>query len=190
MTDIFVAGEGAGEIGRWVEPKERRATSQRTNGVLFELYSRKRADGSVIDGKAWSKIPKYRAGGHATADQRTLRQLAVIAEEAGADTLLWARDSDHDSSRALELCATHDDLRAQHASTLEIIGGVVEPCLEAWIVGLKGIHQSPEALSVPRLEQLAKDNDVDREEAMVAVVREAELRTSNLPSLKRWLDQF
>ena len=190
MTDIFVAGEGAGEIGRWVEPRERRETSQRTDGVLFEIYSRKRADGCVIDGVAWSKIPKYRAGGHATADQRTLRKLAVIAEEAGADTFLWARDSDHDASRVRALSKEHDDLRAKHAPALEIIGGVVEPCLEAWIVGLKGLHPNPEELSVPRLWQMAKDNGVEREEAMVAVVREAELSSGTVPSLKRWLDQF
>ncbi len=114
----------------------------------------------------------------------------MLAEEAGADVLLWARDSDRSSERVRTLTATHDELKRENADSLEIIGGVVEPCLEAWIVGLKGLHKSPEALSVPKLWELAKDNNLASEEAMVELVRSCDLETENLPSLTRWLTQL
>lgn len=190
MTDLFVAGEGAGEIGRWVEMKERRSTSIRTDGVLFELYARKRSGGVVVDGIAWRLIPKYRAGGHLTEDQKSLKKLVVLAEEAGADVLLWARDSDRDPRRAKTLTATHHELRGEDGRSLEIVGGVAEPCLEAWIVGLKGLHRTPEKLSVPRLEEIAKENNLDGEGQMVELVRQCELDTKSVPSLERWLEQL
>jgi hypothetical protein len=190
MKRLFVAGEGACELGRWGEAPEYRAESKRTDGVLAALYWRAGREGVVVEGKRWKDVRKYRAGGHATAEQRTLRALALEAREAGADVLLWVRDTDHDEDRGKQLRTAHEELRDQHADELEIVGWPAVPAIEAWILAIAGDINAPEELSVPRLKQLAEERSLAGERQMVDLIAEREIRTSRSPSLMNWLAQL
>ena len=109
---VFVCGEGVVEIGKWAESIEYRATSKRSDGVLFALYGK--ADAMVVDGIAWKNIKKFRSGGHASADQRALRAALLSAIESGAEVFLWVRDSDGIDSKTKELNETNDQLKLEN----------------------------------------------------------------------------
>lgn len=187
---VYLAGEGEHELGKWAQSVEYGDASTRTDGVLFALFCRAGRDGRVVAGKRWRGIRKYRSGGHASAEQRVLRQLAVEAEEQGADVLLWTRDTDHDAERASQLKSTHEEIKATFAGALEIIGEPANPCIEAWIIAIAGHHRTPETLSVPKLAELAATHGVDTDQAMVDLINSAELDTSGSESLEAFVAQL
>lgn len=187
---IYVAGEGRHEVGKWEESPERWSTSERTDGVLYELFVKSGRTGEVIAGKNWRSIRKFKAGENATPEQKTLKGLALDAKEHGADLVLWARDSDHQANREQELMPTQDELRTTHAGTLTICGGVVSPAIEAWMIALAKHHPNPESLTTARCEQLAAQHNFAREDQMVDLVRERDLDASLSPSLQNWLKQL
>ena len=187
--NVYVAGEGPHEIGKWAENPERRGSSKRGDGVLAALFRKVHLDEiQVIDGKKWSLAPKYRAGAHATADQRCLRQLAHLAEEAGAEVFLWSRDLDKIERREDELLTELGALREKYADDLFVVGGVAVRCLEAWIAGLAQLHVRPEELAVSRAAALVAENELDSESRMVSLIRDGALDVSRTPSLHAWLE--
>lgn len=186
---VFLAGEGEAELGRWAEPPQYRHTSSRSNGVLFALFEKAGRKGEIIDARLWRLVPKYRAGGHETADQKTLRKLAVLAEESGADLLLWARDTDHEKDRQRALRETHQSLRAED-DALEIIGEPAHPCVEAWVLAIAAAHANPEALSKPRLKALAQEHKVSTSSQMVELIDARPLDASRSSSLARFVEQL
>lgn len=190
MTTLFVAGEGVCEIGRWAGEPQYRDASGRTDGVLAALFWRAGREGSVIDGKAWKNVRKYRAGGHATAEQRTLRALVNDAVESGADVLLWARDTDHDEERGEQLRTAHLQLTRDHADELEIVGWPAVPAIEAWILAIAGVVPAPEGLSTRKLKELAEEHSLNSERQMVDLIADRPLDTSRASSLKQWVDQL
>ncbi|MGV3620943.1 MAG: hypothetical protein ACO1OB_09000 [Archangium sp.] len=187
---IYVAGEGRHEVGKWEEEPERWATTDRTDGVLFALFTKSGRVGEVIAGKNWRSIKKFKAGDNATPEQKTLKGLALDAKEHGADVVLWARDSDGQSHRDKELAPAQEELRVTYAGTLTICGGVVTPAIEAWMIALSKTHPDPESLTTSRCEQLAAQHGFAREDQMVDLVSERELDASASPSLKNWLKQL
>lgn len=192
MITLFVGGEGPHELGKWAEEAERRSTSARTDGVLAALFRRARPEfeARVVDGRAWRKVPKFRAGEHAGAEERTLRGLALLAGEAGADALLWLRDTDGDASREEELLSAARRLKeAAGDDEPAIIGGVARPCLEAWGVALAGRHASPETLSTSAVQRIAREHSLDTEERLVELTSEADLEITNAASLRDWVTE-
>lgn len=187
---IYVAGEGRHEVGKWEESPERWSTSERTNGVLYELFIKSGRRGEVIAGKNWRSIRKFKAGENATPEQRTLKGLALDAKEHGAELVLWARDSDGNTHRERELIPTQDELRITYSGTLRICGGIAAPAIESWILALAKQHSNPDSLTTSRCEQLAAQHDLAREEQMVELVRERDLDSSRSPSLQNWLNQL
>lgn len=188
MTKVFVTGEGVGEIGKWAEARERRATSTRGDGVLKALFDTKRT-GTVIEGRSWKSIATLRPGSR--GDGKTLEKAAVLAEEAGADLLLWSRDTDGDRDRAPKLEASMRALK-EAGDRIDIIGGVQDPALEAWIVAIAGLDKAPDTRSKLRLAELLAERGLDHERAMCELISTAEkpIDTSRSPSLKRWMDQL
>jgi hypothetical protein len=183
---LFVVGEGVAEIGKWAEHPSYRSGSLRSNGVLFELFKKKRS-GEVVNGIAWKNIKKFTANGASSAEQRILKKATVLAMDSDADVLLWSRDSDGYDHRNSELTEELERLNASDDVTVDVMGGVAEPCIEAWVVGLAKLNQSPESLSVPKLKALAQENELGTEQQMVDFVVGCSLDASLNPSLKDWL---
>lgn len=117
---------------------------------------------------------------------------ALAAIDAGAEVLVFSRDSDGDEERsrriadALEKLATLTELEAT-----EVVGGAAEPCLEGWILVLARVDPQAERLSKPRVLQLAKAQGLDTEQAMVEAIRPEALKRipPDSPSLRPWLDR-
>lgn len=187
---IYVAGEGRHEVGKWEESEERWSISDRGNGVLYELFSKSGRRGDVIAGTNWKNVRKYRAGDHATPEQRTLKGLAVDARRRGAELVLWARDSDHKPVREKELVAMQNELRATCAGTMTICGGVAEPAIEAWIITLAKKHANPDSLTTAKAETLANQHGFASGDKMIAVIEQNDLDASLSPSLQNWLKQL
>lgn len=182
---LFVAGEGEHELGKWVESAENRSSSRRTDGVLAELFRLSHPSAAVLGAIAWRRIVKYRAGKHASNEERNWLGALNQAEESGADVFIWARDTDGDSHRA-------DQLRRASTfaepSTMQIAGGVADPCLESWMVAIARAHADPDSLTVSKLAKIASENEIDSEEQMVELVK-ARGQEGNFgsPSLRAWL---
>ncbi|MBL8914100.1 MAG: hypothetical protein JNM17_25575 [Archangium sp.] len=186
---LFVTGEGPAEIGKWSESPEYRNLSKRTDGVLAELF-RTRREGTVIGGVVWKDVRKYRVG-QAHGDTRTLQGAALLADEAGAEVLLWARDSDGSTERVNLLEAAHAQLKEERAD-LEIIGGLPEKAIEAWIIAIAQLLKNPESLSRDAAKTLVRENDLSNDTKMCELIKGAPkpLDTSRSPSLAKWMAQL
>ena len=180
----FVAGEGPHEIGKWSEPHEYRSTSMRSDGVLAEVV-RKRHDVTVVGGCLWKQVRKFKAGNHASAEERTLRGIMLHAEESDADVVFWVRDSDGDPDRVKDLRDSESRVRSDHPD-LRLHGLCAEPCIEAWVVGMPGKHASPETMSAPALKKLAAKHSIGTEAEMLEVVRHHAIDPRRNPSLHQW----
>ena len=92
----------------------------------------------------------------------------ISSKPSGADVFIWARDTDGDSHRA-------DQLRRASTfaepSTMQIAGGVADPCLESWMVAIARAHADPDSLTVSKLAKIASENEIDSEEQMVELVK-------------------
>lgn len=182
MIRVFLAGEGRGELGRWSEPAEYRSTSNRSDGVLAELLRRVRKDGwEIVGSVVWTKVRKYKSGGHRGAEEKNILGAALTAVEHGADVLVFTRDTDDDEERRKQVFSAREALSSDPSLGPEhVVGGVQHPCLEAWILVLHGKHRDAETLSKRKVLELAKTLLVDTEDAMVDVVRKCSI--GELPS--------
>lgn len=167
---LFVTGEGANEIGKWIEHPSYRSSSKRGDGVLAALVRKKREAAMVVDGMAWKNARHFRAG-VARGDAHTLAAHALTASEAGADALVWARDTDGDVSRVKELKAKQEELRAEFRA-LKFIGGLPN---QAWVMAIGRLDVDPESRSKERLKKLAEENDCASESRMCQLINDAQL---------------
>lgn len=188
--NLFVAGEGVHEIGKWDQSPEYQSTSHRGDGVLATLW-RTRHEGSVVGGRSWKNVRKYRAG-MPRGDGHALRAFTLDAREADAEVLLWSRDVDRNPDRTRELEAMHATLVVELNGELRIVGGMQNRCIEAWALAIHGLEKKPEELSVSRAEELAAAHGIDTELAMCELIQKAKkpLDTSRSPSLEKWMDQL
>jgi hypothetical protein len=178
---IFVGGEGPGELGKWAEPVEARAYSKRGDGVLVALVRRIHSECTVVDGVPWKSIRKLRPGGHRSAEARNLLGLEVLAREAGADCLVWSRDTDQDEERREQLRDAMNELT--HPS----VGCPVEPCLESWALALARKHNRPDALTSAKAKELAQLHEIRSGDAMETLAQTQSLDELRSPSLNQWL---
>jgi hypothetical protein len=111
---VFLAGEGKTELGRYALSKEyakadheggpfvrskKHATVNDEVGVLEALVSRHCRDLKIVGAELWKtrgtqkKVPKLKVGrGMSGAETQTVRGLALLADEAGAQALVFTRD--------------------------------------------------------------------------------------------------
>lgn len=186
MTTLFVAGEGEHELGRWARSPEYRHDEARTDGVLAALFARRDSTARVVDGVAWRRIRKFKAGAHRSAEVRNLLGAALQAKESGADVFVWVRDTDGKRERRAEIekgMALLDEERVKWA------GGPAEPCLEGWILDLAEVVKVPDEQHVKVLQSRATEEGLDSEVAMVRAVEAADLAKVSSPTLKAWLER-
>jgi hypothetical protein len=147
----------------------------------------------VIGATRWKDIRKYRAGGHASAEERNVLGAALQAVEKGCRVVAFTRDRDGDVQRGKDVERGVATALQQHDSALFVAGGVAVEAIESWILSLRG-QPGAEQLSNPksRFNQAFRENEGEGTTAqMVRVVAGAELDQKTLPadgwSLRRWV---
>jgi hypothetical protein len=185
VIKVFLAGEGATELGGWSREKVYRDPTPAT-GVLEALLKKVRPSGwIVVEAICWKSIRKYQARPKMSAELRNVLGVALHAKEVGAEVLAFTRDRDRDTTREAEI----SEGIARSVSLFEpcprIVGGVAIEAIEAWTLALHGQrrgHRHPR----PK-EELAAASITDQ----IAVVEAASLDNPDLdaPSLKSWIER-
>lgn len=190
---VFLAGEGATELGRFADHPSYRDGSSQT-GVIEALLRRVRGDGwSVVDGIKWTRIRKYRAGEHASPEARNVRGAAREAREKGADVLAFTRDRDRDPQRQADLEDGIQLALADTGSNVRIVGGMAVEEIESWILSLRGERDAEKhADAKTRLRSaLDGENQPPTRESMLEAIDKADF--GHLPadaaSLRIWIDR-
>ena len=165
---VFISGEGRHELGKWDESSPHRGTSKRSDGTLISIARRVRSDDvTVVGGVKWSAIRKYRSGEHSGPEERAIVALANDAHEAGADALIFARDTDGEVERRLEIEHALAVVLPAKGFQIRVAGGCPEPCIEAWILALEGSETAPDSRSADWLKNKADTLGVGTEDAKV-----------------------
>jgi hypothetical protein len=124
------------------------------------------------------------------AETQTVRGLALLADEAGAQVLVFTRDRDGEKERERDVEMGLVEARRENPS-LRIVGGVAIEMIECWMLALRGDHHS-QTCRDPK-DELSKLHQVASVQQMVDLVREAKLELSAVPkdaeSLREWLEQ-
>lgn len=187
---VFLAGEGKTELGRHALTREYAAASKDVG--LEALVRRHDGDLEIVGAELWkSKVPKLGVGkGIGGAETKTVRGLALMAAEKGAEALVFARDRDGDRARQRDVEAGLDAARRENP-TLRIVGGVAIEMIECWLLALRGQRRS-QTCHDPKGE-LANQYGVTNLEQKVELVQEAKLEPGAIPadaeSLLTWLKQ-
>ncbi len=152
--------------------------------MLHALVGR-HAEYETVGAQQWKTIRKFKAGDHAKPEARNVMGLALKADEARCDALVFARDRDGDRDREADV---EDGIaRATRSFGVRIVGGTANEELEAWILAMLGTHRS-ESYSNPK-EKLENDHRIATCVQMCDVVRDADF--DRLPkdcaSFQRWL---
>jgi hypothetical protein len=130
---VVLGGEGKTELGEWVkEPPFREQPGEK--GVLVALLERVAGgEWTTVDGVQRSKIRKYRAGKHASAEERNVLGLALNAQRARCDTLVFSRDRDGFDARERDI---EDGIRRVRDifPDLSVVGGMAIENVESWIL--------------------------------------------------------
>jgi len=143
---VLIAGEGRNELGGWFDEAPYRVAPVEVGVLEMLLRSTARRPFEVRDGVVWKRVRKYRAGGHASAELRSVLALALMAREKGCAVLALLRDSDGDVGRRTEIEAGADGATRYAGATLRIAAGVPVRSLDAWILAMRGTHGT-EAMS-------------------------------------------
>ncbi len=185
---VFLAGEGRDELGsRGGHPNY---VSGEDPGVIETLLRKVRQMGWEVGGaKEWRRARHLRVGRREHGDTHTVRVLALDADEAGCQILAFLRDRDQDMEREAAVRTGLDWAETKYPH-LGIIGGVMVPVLEGWILALAG-EPATDAMSKHRAQSLAAERDLDTLARMIAVTEAADV--SHLPSgtvsLTAWVEQ-
>ena len=184
---VLLAGEGKTELGEWAKEAPYRDEPGET-GVLLALLRRVGwANAEPVDGLLWSKIRKYRAGDHASPEERNVLGLALNARRARCSLVVFSRDRDGDPQRQLALEA--GILRARELfPELLLVGGIAIEMIEAWILVLCG-HPGEDLPAHRTTQELEERLGITSLQQKVDAVAEAQLDRVPHGSLSTWLER-
>lgn len=139
---VWLGGEGPTELGGLAgHPSFRDPTD---HGVLQTLVLLLQPDAAIHGATVWSKIHKYASGAALTSraknealESLAVRRLCLMAEEAGADVVVFARDRDAFDERDQQIADGIDAARAG-GSGVRVGGGVAVRAIEAWALLVLG----------------------------------------------------
>jgi hypothetical protein len=186
---VFLAGEGATELGRERQLPHGRGR-QHVSGVLEALVERVAPCSFTVVGREyWAKPVEYGVGIRTQPERTKVLGLALKAEEHGADVLVFARDRDRRSEREQAVEQGLRDAASKHQRSMAIVGGVAIESTEAWILALKGERDS-ESHRDPK-SALRERYRISTVEEKVAAVRDTQCARipDDAQSLCRWLDR-
>lgn len=161
MIQVFLAGEGANDLGGWHVERVYRA-DRPAPGVLETLARHIVPTGwEVRDAMKWKDIPKLQVGSKGKGAERKVVFAAHLhAKERGCTVLLFTRDRDHPKYAARQR-EIEQALAELSGSSVAVAGGVCVERLESWVLALSGCTKS---------EGLGKDR-CDAELEVLGIVR-------------------
>lgn len=139
---VFLAGEGRTELGGWTDEPPCRDPAK--PGAIEHLLAKAGAEADVVGAVSWKHIRKFRAGGHASSEERNVRGAALKAREAGAEVLVLCRDSDGDPHREQQIRKGIEAAMAYPAH-LRVAGGCAVRRINDWVRELVGKEPSAKA---------------------------------------------
>ena len=197
MKKVFLAGEGPNDLGKWAHHPSFRAKYGK--GVIEGLLSKVRAEGwEVRESVRWKDVIKFRVGGHASAEERAVKGLVLMAKEAGCDIVAFVRDRDGsrkhpNNKREEDIKRGMREVRQTLDNCPDIIGGVAIKAIEAWILAIRGEDQSEKVTNPKeRLKEIFEEEG--KESCTVSYVEVIDNGSlENLPedarSLRAWLEK-
>jgi hypothetical protein len=155
--------------------------------VLTALLERTGCDAfQIVEGIVWKKIRKYRAGDHASAEERNVLGLALLARRARCDIVAFSRDRDGDVERQRDVDRGIQRMRELFAD-LVVIGGMAIEDVEAWILVLLGVDG--ERMPATRTASELEARGITMLQRKVDVVEAASMDNVRPGSLGAWLDR-
>ena len=183
---VFLSGEGPTELGDWSKELPYRGSPPEI-GVLEALLRKAWSqDYAVVEACLWKRIRKYKAENHMHPETRNVLGLALQAEEAGCDALVFVRDQDGDEERQEDI---EEGIRLARSKGIEVdvIGGVAVQEIEAWILAILGERRSEQHRDPKQI--LEERHGIAEREAMVEIVASRGLDglAEDADSLRAWL---
>jgi hypothetical protein len=206
MVRVFLAGEGRNELGSRVGSRAYQTDDQ--PGVIATLLTRAREAGWAVGGaRGWNsdgkksfvaKPTSSAARGIAKArfDREDTRIVLVIANDAvdaGCTVLAFLRDGDNQGEERTH--AVEDGVvRIPQAvsSELAVIGAVVVPKLEGWVLAARGASHTESLTSAAADRELAAAG-IGAKDGTAFVKIFEEMAIDRLPAdarrLRAWIEQ-
>ncbi|MGH7293693.1 MAG: hypothetical protein ACRELB_02115 [Polyangiaceae bacterium] len=183
---ILLAGEGKTELGEWSKEAPHR-DDPGEKGVLAALLERiLGAPPEIAYAVKWSRIRKYRAGGRATAEERNVLGLGLVARRERCEAVVFSRDRDGDQERQRDL--EEGLTRAREAfAEIGFVGGVAIENIEGWLLVLCGRDGERVPRSRTKSELEAQFSISSLEHKVDAVAR-ARLDLVPAGSLASWIE--
>lgn len=183
VRQVFLAGEGRCDIGNAAANPSYAQSSE--PGVVQALLDHAlERNWQMVGAIAWKNIRKFRAGGHATAEERNVLGVAQMAREAKADLLVFVRDRDGDRQREKDIARAMAQIDG-----LQVVGGVAVESIEAWVIAICG---DPKAETYSEPKDQLPNHDIACAADMVDLIRSAgsKIASAPAPSLRHWLGQL
>lgn len=183
---VFIAGEGRHELGDFCRDPPFRSGAP----GLVEILVRRVATVPVVvaDGICWKAIRKYRFGGFASADERAVVGLHLLALEAGCDVVVFVRDEDGEPDRREAVKRGLAQAR-ERFPRVSAIGAVAVQSLDGWTLAMLG-HDRTESLKPARAKSQLDSLGSDSTEARVEIASKVALEAlpADAASLRAFVD--
>jgi hypothetical protein len=132
---VFLVGEGSNDVGSYSGSAAYHDPNHA--GVVGALLRKLREAGwEIVGGCAWKNLRSLRAHGSSRGDEGNVAAAALRATDYAADVLLFVRDTDGDKQRLSALERGIESACSRFA--IEVVGGIADPMLEAWVLALRG----------------------------------------------------
>jgi hypothetical protein len=141
----------------------------------------------VKDAVCWKNIRKYAAGACRSRERRHVLGLALMAQEAECEAMVFVRDQDGDKKRESDIEDAIDEI-PKVIGDIKSAGGVAIHSIDAWCLAFLG-QEKTELLNRPK--EKLKASGIESTVERVGCVRQARLKdvADDAKSLKRWLER-
>jgi hypothetical protein len=184
---VFLVGEGSNDVGSYSGSAAYHDPNQA--GVVGALLGKIREAGwEIAGGCAWKSLRSLRARGTSRGDEGNVAAAALRATDYRADVLVFVRDTDGDKERVSALERGIES--ASKSFSVEVVGGIADPMVEAWVLALLGEPNTEGARKGEIQKRAAEAGLGDKDSAAICkCVTDADL--SRVPTdatrLRTWL---
>lgn len=182
---VWLSGEGPNELGGWCMAAPYTRPAER--GALVAMAEKRVGELEIVGATVWKDLRRYRAG---RSDEDNVRKLALIAEEAGCDAVLFLRDTDGDDEVSAAVTRGVLLARGDVERELHVVGAAMHPCLEGWVLAWMGSRQTHK-MGKNKAQRMLEEQGVTLKNtaAYVAIIDAADAPAEDVEALRRWLEE-